>query len=171
MTPEDRLSQLLHSQADSYAPGEGLARIEEKAHARRRGRAVRRVAVPLLVAVVIAAIAVPLLSRGSTRHSQHVTGQPPSPTAAAAPGQTEATSPPPTTKQAPVARAGPAGGPVPPGFIAASVTFISNSEGWVLGTAPCGSPPCTSVLRTRDGGRSWRGIPAPRYPACSTCSI
>ncbi len=62
----------------------------------------------------------------------------------------------------PAAPAGPGGGPVPRGFVAASVTFISDQVGWVLGTAPCASAPCTSVLRTRDGGASWVGVPAPR---------
>ena len=57
--------------------------------------------------------------------------------------------------------AGPAAGPVPAGFEPASVTFVSPLVGWVLGTAPCRTPPCTSVLRTRDGGRTWAGISAP----------
>jgi photosystem II stability/assembly factor-like uncharacterized protein len=56
---------------------------------------------------------------------------------------------------------GPAGGPVPAGFEPASVTFVSPMDGWALGTAPCGSPPCTSVVRTTDGGATWVGIPAP----------
>jgi len=59
---------------------------------------------------------------------------------------------------------GPPGGPVPAGFTAQSVTFVSAREGWVLGTAPCVKKPCTSVLRTLDGGRAWRGIPAPVAP-------
>jgi len=67
------------------------------------------------------------------------------------------TSAPPTTA-API---GPAGGPVPAGFVPASVTFVSLLTGWVLGSAPCATPPCTSLLRTRDGGKSWRGVPAP----------
>ncbi len=62
------------------------------------------------------------------------------------------------------APAGPAVGPVPPGFQPVSMTFVSASEGWVLGTAPCVHTPCTSVVRTTDGGRTWVGIPAPRYP-------
>jgi hypothetical protein len=33
----------------------------------------------------------------------------------------------------------------------------------VLGTAPCSHRPCTSVVRTTDGGRSWVGIPAPKF--------
>ena len=60
------------------------------------------------------------------------------------------------------APAGPDGGAVPAGFTPMSATFVSADTGWVLGTAPCSKSPCTSILRTRDGGRSWRGIPAPR---------
>jgi photosystem II stability/assembly factor-like uncharacterized protein len=54
------------------------------------------------------------------------------------------------------------GGPVPPRTRATSVTFISPDSAFVLGTAPCGHPPCSVILRTRDRGRSWRGLPAPR---------
>jgi photosystem II stability/assembly factor-like uncharacterized protein len=50
---------------------------------------------------------------------------------------------------------------VPAGFEPQSVTFVSASEGWVLGTAPCATKPCTSVVRTLNGGRTWQGIPAP----------
>jgi photosystem II stability/assembly factor-like uncharacterized protein len=57
--------------------------------------------------------------------------------------------------------AGPAGGPVPTGFQAQSVTFVSASEGFVLGVAKCPSGTCPAVLRTRDAGHSWVGIPAP----------
>jgi hypothetical protein len=71
------------------------------------------------------------------------------------------------TSPAPTAQ-GPAGGPVPRGFQPVSMTFVSASEGWVLGTAPCAQQPCTSVVRTTDGGRSWIGIPAPRYPLATT---
>jgi hypothetical protein len=71
------------------------------------------------------------------------------------------------TSPAPVA-SGPAGGPVPHGFQPVSMTFVSASDGWVLGTAPCAQQPCTSVVRTTDGGRSWIGIPAPRYPLAET---
>jgi hypothetical protein len=63
---------------------------------------------------------------------------------------------------------GPAGGPVPRGFQPVSMTFVSASDGWVLGTAPCAQQPCTSVVRTTDGGQSWIGIPAPRYPLAET---
>ncbi len=47
----------------------------------------------------------------------------------------------------------------PRGFSPASVTFVSLQTGWVLG-ATC--PTCTvSLLRTRDGGRTWASIPGP----------
>ena len=58
----------------------------------------------------------------------------------------------------------PAGGPVPIGFAARSVTFVSTQEAFVLGTAPCAKAPCTSILRTMDRGASWRGLPAPVVP-------
>jgi len=53
------------------------------------------------------------------------------------------------------------GGAVPAGFQPQSVTFISASDGWVLGSAPCGARDCLAVLRTGDGGRTWRSVPAP----------
>ena len=55
----------------------------------------------------------------------------------------------------------PSGGSVPAGFRAASVTFVSTREAFVLGTAPCQHAPCTSIARTRDRGVSWRGLPVP----------
>ncbi len=57
-----------------------------------------------------------------------------------------------------------AGGPVPRGFAPRSFTAISELTWWLLGTAPCSRPPCTSIVRTTNGGRSFVGIPAPRTP-------
>jgi photosystem II stability/assembly factor-like uncharacterized protein len=62
---------------------------------------------------------------------------------------------------APGATERPAVGPVPRGFAADSVTFVSPREAFVLGTAPCAVAPCTSIVRTLDRGASWRGVPAP----------
>ena len=56
------------------------------------------------------------------------------------------------------------GGRVPAGFRAWSVTYVSARQAYVLGTAPCTTAPCTSVVRTLDGGRTWRGVPAPVAP-------
>jgi hypothetical protein len=60
---------------------------------------------------------------------------------------------------------------VPAGFRAWSVTFVSDREAYLLGDAPCRRPPCTSVVRTLDGGRSWRGVPAPRAPLPSDSEL
>jgi photosystem II stability/assembly factor-like uncharacterized protein len=56
----------------------------------------------------------------------------------------------------------PAGGPVPGGFSPESFTAISEQTWWLLGSAPCSRAPCTSIVRTEDGGRNFLGIPAPR---------
>ncbi len=45
---------------------------------------------------------------------------------------------------------------------AASVSFTSAREGFVLGTAPCAHKPCTVVLHTRDRGATWARSAAPR---------
>lgn len=58
--------------------------------------------------------------------------------------------------------AGMPAGPVPPRFVPTSFTAVAPARWWLLGTAPCASPPCTSILRTDDGGRTFVGIPAPR---------
>lgn len=63
-----------------------------------------------------------------------------------------------------VATTGPAG-PVPAGFGPESFTAIGEEMWWLLGTAPCSSPPCTSIVRTDDGGRTFVGVPAPRTAA------
>ena len=60
---------------------------------------------------------------------------------------------------------------MPAGFVAWSATFVSDRQAYVLGDAPCVHAPCTSLVRTLDGGRSWRGVPAPRaalLPATGT---
>jgi len=70
----------------------------------------------------------------------------------------------PTTSAATSTVTVPSGGPVPIGFAARSVTFVSTDEAFVLGTAPCAKAPCTSILRTLNRGGSWRGLPAPVVP-------
>ncbi len=77
------------------------------------------------------------------------------------PTTTGLTSVSPSPVSTPSDSAGAPGGPVPPGFRAVDVTWISPSRGWALGTAPCATAPCTSIVRTSDGGRTWVGIPAP----------
>jgi len=66
----------------------------------------------------------------------------------------------------------PAGGAVPANFQPASVTFVGANTGWAIGQA--GTPGtcanadptiCTSMVETRDGGRTWKGVPAPSTKA------
>ena len=64
----------------------------------------------------------------------------------------------------PVALAGPAAGAgaaVRSGFSPVSVTYISPSEGWALGTVACGPSQCLRLLRTTNDGASWSSVPVP----------
>ncbi|MGC8627195.1 MAG: hypothetical protein ACP5VR_06475 [Acidimicrobiales bacterium] len=58
----------------------------------------------------------------------------------------------------------PVGGPVPAGFSPVSFSAVSDSVFWLLGTAPCSNPVCTSIVRTTNGGASFVGLPAPAAP-------
>jgi photosystem II stability/assembly factor-like uncharacterized protein len=52
-------------------------------------------------------------------------------------------------------------GAVPIGFQPRSFTAISEFSWWLLGTAPCGSRSCTTIVRTTDGGPRFTRIAAP----------
>ena len=84
------------------------------------------------------------------------------PSASAAPTATSAPSAP-SASTAPSPSGGhPAGGPVQSGFQPVSVTFVSPTQGWALGVAPCAGQACqVAVVRTLDGGRTWSDVPAP----------
>lgn len=49
----------------------------------------------------------------------------------------------------------PAKASAPAKFKAASLNWLSASQGWLLGAAPCDKKTCTDVLVTSDGGTSW----------------
>jgi len=89
-------------------------------------------------------------------------GSPTTPASTTAPTAAAATGP--ATGPAIGGAGGGAGGPVPSGFAATSVTFVSADEAFVLGTAPCASKPCTSIVRTLNRGATWAGLPAPVAP-------
>lgn len=88
----------------------------------------------------------------------------PSGAASSAENSTPAASSPAPASSGPTSVPVSAGGPVPAGFAATSVTFVSTQEAFVLGTAPCAHKPCTSILRTLNRGATWRGLPAPKVP-------
>ncbi len=66
---------------------------------------------------------------------------------------------------------GPAVGPVPSDFEPVSVTFVSASQGWVLGTTTCAGSPCAAIVRTTDGGLTWQRIPAPAAQIASSARV
>lgn len=45
--------------------------------------------------------------------------------------------------------------PVPDGFRATDLSWVSVEEGFATGTAPCGTGTCSHLLRTSDGGATW----------------
>jgi photosystem II stability/assembly factor-like uncharacterized protein len=58
------------------------------------------------------------------------------------------------------------------GFRALSMTFVSDQQGWALGTVKCGTARCLALLGTTDGGSSWQELTAPTMHAggvYSTC--
>lgn len=135
-----------------------------------RPRAWQAWVLPAAAAVLVALLASSVLIGGKLLHSAgnhpaSSVGPLPLPTTSA-PTSPPSSTPKPTVSssvtssptQVPV---GPVGGPVPAGFRAVDLTWISPDEGWALGTAPCATAPCTSIVRTTDGGKSWVGIHAP----------
>ena len=58
-------------------------------------------------------------------------------------------------------RAAEAGAAVPAGFSPISVTYVSSSEGWVLGTVACGRSRCLRLVHTTDDGARWSLAPLP----------
>ncbi|GIH16268.1 WD40/YVTN/BNR-like repeat-containing protein [Rugosimonospora africana] len=125
--------------------------------ARRRSRLLASLALAVLAATVTAQVTACSGSGGSP-------GSPSSPgqagPSASATGSLAAGTE--TGAAGSSAAAKPPGGPVPHGFVAQDFTFASADQGWLLGTAPCSTKPCTSIVRTTDGGRTWVGIPAPK---------
>jgi photosystem II stability/assembly factor-like uncharacterized protein len=163
---KEQLAELAEQGAGQ--PGRQAAGRPRRRRPRRSG-AVLAGAAALLVAAAVVAIALLAGSHQRELPAAHHRQQPhrhthtgplhrPSPTARA----THRAAP------APSARASSApAGPVPPGFAPQSFTAIGDLSWWLLGSAPCASPPCTSIVRTDDGGRTFVGIPAPRTSAIS----
>jgi len=143
---------------------------------RRRNREALVVVPALLVAVIVV---VGLLALGLGAHhnatptSSSTTHQPAQHRRQSSSASASATSTAPAlSATAPASATAPRhvsapAGPVPPGFGPESFTAVSPTTWWLLGSAPCSSPPCTSILRTDNAGHSFVGTPAPRTTAVS----
>ena len=64
------------------------------------------------------------------------------------------------------------GGPPPPkGFEADSASFVSATTGYVLGARRCSQLPCPArLVKTVDGGATWKAVPVPAVQLVPTFS-
>jgi hypothetical protein len=137
----------------------------------RRGHREALVVVPALLVAVVVVVGLLALGLGANHHT--ATYHPATSTTQTHPAKrrhhassatsttARLTSKAPASATAPRHVHAPAG-PVPPGFGAESYTAIGSGTWWLLGSAPCSAPPCTSILRTDNAGHSFVGTPAPR---------
>ncbi len=113
-------------------------------------------------AIVVVAVAALIISRNGA--NVPVGGLPNGSPSAAAPGATSS-APAPAVAASPSPSPAAAPGAVPAlGLSPASVTFVSATDGWVLGTATCARGQCAAIARTADGGRTWVAVSAPDAP-------
>jgi hypothetical protein len=63
------------------------------------------------------------------------------------------------------ASASAAPGVVLPGFKVLSMSFVSDTDGFALGTVACGSSQCDSLLTSTNGGATWSQLTAPTTAA------
>ncbi|MDQ6875075.1 MAG: hypothetical protein M3042_08460 [Actinomycetota bacterium] len=159
--PLDRILQ--PPEIDPLAPPAGhFDEIVRRARSRRHRRAAA--ATGLLTAAVVAGAVVgtSLLVAPTAGHAPANTASP-SVTASGPPPAPGPSTPAPTGSTGATRLPGSLGtGPVPAHFTPWSVSSVSAQVSFVLGDAPCSRPPCTSLVVTGDGGRTWHGLPAPR---------
>jgi photosystem II stability/assembly factor-like uncharacterized protein len=116
-----------------------------------------------VVAAAVVSVAVAGCSSSSTSGAPAASSAAPASSAAAS-SSAPASSPPaaassvapPVSSTAPAAPAS-STAPTPglQGFLAASVSFVSADDGFVIGTAPCSAGSCTTLAKTTDAGHTW----------------
>jgi hypothetical protein len=109
-------------------------------------------------------------SRSATATLPAPTATSATPTVSAPPPVTGSGSAPPTR----TTMVEPKTGPVPAGLAVADLTFVGTQNGWALGTtSTCANRPCTSLVRTTDGGRTWVGLSPPvvALAAADDCTV
>jgi photosystem II stability/assembly factor-like uncharacterized protein len=188
---EARLRQTFAARAEQAPPAgpveqRTLAAVRRGENRSRRSRwlsvtSLRPVAVAASVLAVVGATAggvalVRNLNDGDHTGTHHVTASsrsatPTSPAPTANSSAPTGSAPPPVTgsgsgsASAPptdTTAVEPKTGPAPKGLAVADLTFVSANAGWALGTvATCAQKPCTSLIRTTDGGKNWVGLEPP----------
>ncbi len=149
--------------------GSMLAAASDIRRAGNHRRSVRHSVLAVIALIVVigsttGALALRTMTAHHTADPHHIAN--PQQTVTGSVPPTPSVSPTPETSSTPSGQSTPshtgnhvtAGGPVPPGFVATDMTFVSSQDGWLLGTTSCFSPPCTTILRTTDGGASWTGF-------------
>jgi photosystem II stability/assembly factor-like uncharacterized protein len=116
------------------------------ARARNRG--------PALAAAVIAALALAACGSAAAPGGQQ-TPQGGSSAASSSPASNPATSP---ASSSPIRQE-------LVGFRVLSMTFVSDQQGWALGTVRCGTARCLALVGSTDGGSSWQELTAPAMHA------
>lgn len=135
MDLENELRRVLHSRDVPTSVADPVGPIHAGMLRRRRSRQFQVASVTLgvvLVAVGASALPRPSLLSGTT------------------PTHQQATSPPTPNSVQPSPEA-----PVPPKFAVRDLSFVSKDRGWAIGTSPCSTGRCSSLLSTDDGGTSW----------------
>lgn len=177
---DDMKSQLragLHARALRAPSGEQLAEqiIADLAHTapiRSRSRHWQSWMLPLASAAAVAVIAATVVGINQAGHVANRPDPIPPVASGTTPTQTAPTAAPsmtPTKAQTPDARAT-ASVPIVStavglrAFRVIDLSFVSQDEGWALGTADCLTGPvrsCAAMVHTTDGGLTWRSMPQP----------
>jgi photosystem II stability/assembly factor-like uncharacterized protein len=170
VTPEDRIRAVFDEPVVPLSPPPGTwERIATGAARRRRARRLLAVSSSAAALAVVAA-GVTWLGGVGGDGAQPARTPPPSASAPTSQEPTD-TSRPTSTADRRVVGGLPEGGPVPKGFVAVSVSTTPGGYVYALGTAPCADAPCTSMVRSDDGGATWVGIPAPRAELSGTSGL
>jgi len=186
---ERELRDSLAENARRAPAGDGLAeRIIAEAlfgHGTRERRTarsrLRAWTLPAVAAACVAGVVASIVIVASLQHpktqaantsSPHTT---PAPTSAATSSAPVTSTPPASSNaisSAPTST-GPGSGPVPQAFHVTDLTFVGPDDGWALGSSQCLNTPaqrCTALLRTSDGGQSWRSITNPPANIGASCA-
>jgi hypothetical protein len=188
---ERELRESLAENARRAPAGDGLAeriiadaQFGRGAHDRRSGRSRWRAwLLPAIAAACVAGVVASIAVVASLQHPKTHSANTPS-FSVTPPTGGAASSTAPATTTAPSSSHGASGastsavpgiGPVPKGFQAADLTFVSTEDGWALGSGQCFKTPsqsCTALLRTSNGGKDWVSVmnpPANIGGTCDTC--